>query len=93
VGGVGLGLVAAVDAGELVLADGLVTVLEEVEHFAGVELGAAANPITAGRLGGGGEVVLRCVGYLVLAALGVGEAEVGHVEARFDKVSGFVGVG
>ena len=73
--------------------DGFVAVVEEVEHFAGVELGAAAEPVAAGGLGGGEEVVLGGFGDLVLAALGVGQAQVGHVQARFDEVAGFLGVG
>jgi hypothetical protein len=75
------------------LFDGFVAVVEEIEHFAGVELGAAADPVAAGGLGGGFEVILRGVGDIVLAALGVGETEVGHVKAGFDEVAGLVCVG
>jgi hypothetical protein len=93
VGGVGLRLVAAVDAGQLVLFDSFVSVVEEVEHFAGVELGAATDPVAAGGLGGGGEVALGCTGDVVLATLGVGQAEVGHVQTRVDEVVRLFGVG
>jgi len=67
--------------------------VEEVEHLSGVELGAATDPVAAGGLGGGEDVVLCGCGDLVLAALGVGEAEVGHVEAWFDEVAGLLCVG
>ena len=73
--------------------DGFVAIVEEVEHFAGVELGAAAEPVAATGLGGGLQVVLHGVGDVVLTALGVGEAEVSHVEARLDEVAGLFGVG
>jgi hypothetical protein len=92
-GGVGLRLVAAACAGFLVLFDRFVAVVEEIEHLAGVELGAAANPVAAGGLSGGFDVAPGGVGDLVLAALGVGEAEVGHVEAGFVEVAGFLCVG
>jgi hypothetical protein len=75
------------------LLDGLFAVVEQVEHFAGVELGAAAQPIAAGVLGCGEKVVLGGFGDLVLAALGVGQPPVGHVQVRLDKVAGFVCVG
>jgi hypothetical protein len=77
----------------LVLLDGSVALVEEVEHLAGVELGSAAEPVGGGGLGGGEEVVLCGLGDLVLAALGVCEAPVGHVEARLDEVAGLFGVG
>jgi len=92
-GVVGLGLVATRGSGALVLFDGLVALVEEVEHLAGGELGAAANPVAALGLGGGVEVVLRGVGDEVLSALGFGEAEVGHLEAGVGKVAGLGGVG
>ncbi len=92
-GGVGLGLVASSGGGELVLLDGFVALVEEVEHLAGVELGAAAEPVGAGGLGGGVEVVLCGFGDLVLSALGVGEAPVGHVKAGFDEVARLLRVG
>jgi hypothetical protein len=92
-GGVGLRLVAAACAGFLVLLDRLVAVVEEIEHTAGVELGAATNPVAAGGLGGCLEVALGGVGDLVLAALGVGKTEVGHVEAWLNEVTGLAGVG
>jgi hypothetical protein len=75
------------------LLDGFFAVVEEVEHLSGVELGAAAEPVAAGGLGGGEEIVLRGVGDFVLAALGVGQAEVGHVEAGFGEVAWLFGVG
>jgi hypothetical protein len=75
------------------LLDGFVAVVEEVEHFAGVELGAAAQPIAAGGLGGGLKIILGGFGDLVLAALGVGEAPVGHVQVGVDEVPGLVCVG
>src|SRR5258708_30910158 len=87
-GGVGLGLVATSGGGELVLLDGFVAVVEEVEHFARVELSAAADPIAAGGLRGGEEVVLCRAGDVVLAALGVGEAEAGHVQPRLGRGAG-----
>lgn len=73
--------------------DGFAAVMEKVEHLAGVELGAAADPVAAGGLGGRLQVVLRCFGDVVLSALGVGQAEVGHVKTRLDEVAGFSGVG
>ncbi len=91
-GGVGLGLVSASGAGLLVLLDGFVALVEEVEHLAGVELGTAAEPVAALGLGGGVEIVFGGFGDEVLAALGVGEAEVGHLEARVDEVIGLAGV-
>ena len=51
---VGLGLIAGGGGGELVLGDGVVALVEEVEHFAGVELCAFAEPVGAVGLGGGG---------------------------------------
>ncbi len=66
--------------------------MEEIEHFTGVELGAALEPFAAFGLGGGVEVVLCGGGDLVLAALGVGEAEVGHLQAGIDEEAGFAGV-
>jgi hypothetical protein len=42
VGGVGLRLVATSGRGQLVLLDGFVALVKEVEHLAGVELGATA---------------------------------------------------
>ena len=82
--GVGLGLVTGGGRGELILLDGFVPLVEEIQHLAGVESGAMADPVAACRLGGGKDVVLGGFGDLVLAALGVGEAEVGHAggEAR-----------
>ena len=68
---------------------GCVALVEEVEHLAGVELSAAADPVAATGLGGGLEVVLGSFGDLVLAALRVGEAKVGHVKAGFDEVARF----
>jgi hypothetical protein len=85
-----LGLVATTCGGQVVLLDGFGAVVEEVEHLSGVELGAAADPVAAGGLGGGEDVVLCGCGNLVLAALGVGETEVGHVEARLDEVAGLL---
>jgi hypothetical protein len=70
------------------LLDGCWAIVEEIEHFASVELGAATNPVAAGGLGGCEDVVLCGFGDLVLAALGVGQAEVGHVKARLDEVAG-----
>jgi hypothetical protein len=67
--------------------------VEDVEHFAGVELGTAADPVAAAGLGGSSEIVLCGIGDLVLATLRVGEAEVGHVETRVDEVAGLFGVG
>ncbi len=67
--------------------------MEEIEHLASVELGTAADPVAAGRLGGGEDVVLCGFGDLVLAALSVGQAEVGHVKARLDEVAGGFCVG
>jgi len=67
--------------------------VEEVEHFAGVELGSAADPVAACGLGSGSEIVLRGFGDLVLTAFCVGEAEVGHVEARLNEVGGILRVG
>jgi hypothetical protein len=75
------------------LLDGFVALVEEIEHLAGVELGAAAEPVGAGGLSGGEEVVLCGFGDLVLAALGIGESPVGHVEAGIDEVAGLFGVG
>ena len=46
-GGVGLGLISAASGSHLVEADGLAAVVEEIEHLARVELGAAAEPIAA----------------------------------------------
>src|SRR5580765_6766027 len=91
-GGVGLGLVASAGGRLFVLLDGAVALVEEVEHLAGVELGSAAEPVTALGLRGGVEVVLGGVAEQVLAALGVGEAEVGHLQARVDEVAGLAGV-
>ncbi len=73
--------------------DGFGALVEEVEHLAGVELGTAAYPVGAGGLGGGFHVVAGGGFDLVLAALGVGEAEPGHVGAGGDEVAGFGGVG
>jgi hypothetical protein len=75
------------------LLDGFGAVVEEVEHLAGVKLGAAADPVAAGGLGGGEDVVLCGFSDLVLASLGVGETEVGHVEARFYEIAGLLCVG
>jgi sugar (pentulose or hexulose) kinase len=70
--------------------DGFVALVEEVEHLAGVELGALAEPVAAGGLSGGFEVVAGGVGDLVLSALGVGEAEEGHLEAGLVEVAGLL---
>ena len=86
-------MVSSAGCGQLVVVDGGGAVVEEVEHLAGVELGAAAEPVAAVGLGGGFEVVLGGVLDVVLAALGVGEAEPGHLKAGVDEVAGFVGVG
>ena len=93
VGGVGLGLVAASGRGEFVLLYGFVALVKEVEHFSGVELGATAQPIAAGGLSGGEEVVLCCSRDVVLAAFCIGQTPVGHVQAGFDEVAGFLRVG
>jgi len=74
------------------LLDCLVALMEEVEHLAGVQLGAALEPFGALWLGGGVEVVLGCLSDLVLAALSVGQAEVGHLQARIDEIAGLAGV-
>ena len=89
---VGLGLIASGGGGELVLGDGLVALVEEVEHLAGVELGAFAKPITAVGLRGGGEVVGGGGVEVVLAAGGLSEAEEGHLETGIDEEVGFASV-
>ncbi len=66
--------------------------MEQVVHLSGVKLGAAAEPIAALRLIGGYEIVLRGVTDLILAALGIGEAKPGHLEAGVDEVAGLAGV-
>ena len=76
-GGVGLGLVSAGGGGHPVQADGAAAVVEEVVHFAGVELGSFAEPVGAVGLLGGLEVVGGSALDVVVAALGVGEAEEG----------------
>ena len=65
--------------------DRFVALVEEIEHLAGVELSAATKPFAALGLGGGVEIVLSGVCYEVLAALGIGEAEVGHLQPGIDK--------
>ena len=92
-GGVGLRLVAASGRGELVLLDGFVALVKEVEHLACVELGAAAQPIAAGGLGRDFEIVLCGFGDLVLAALGVSQTPIGHVQVGLDEVAGLLCVG
>ena len=82
---VGLGLVATGGGGELVLGDGFVALMEDIEHLAGVELGAFAEPVRAVGLVGGGEIVGGGGGSVVLAAGGFGKAEVGHLKAWIDE--------
>lgn len=91
-GGVGLGLVSASGAGLLVLLDGFVALVEEVEHLAGVKLGAASEPVATLGLIGGVEVIFGGFGDEVLAALGIGEAEVGHLQAGIYEVVGLAGI-
>ena len=91
-GGFGLGLVSAAGAGLLILLNCFITLVEEVEHLACVELGTATEPFAAFGLGGGVEIIFGGFGDEVLTALGVGEAEVGHLEARVDEVIGLAGV-
>jgi len=77
----------------LILLDGFVALVKEIEHLAGVELGSTAQPIAAGRLGCGEKVVLCGFGDLVLAALGVGQTPIDHVQVGFDEVTGLLRVG
>ncbi len=74
------------------MGDGLVALVEEVEHFAGVELGTLAKPVAAMGLGGGEEVVGGGGGDIGLAAGGVGKAEEGHLKAGIDEEIRTVGV-
>lgn len=92
-GCVGLGLVPAAGGGELVVANGNGPVVEQVEHLSGIELGAATEPVAALGLVGGFEVVLGGALDVVLATLGVGEAEPGKLETRVDEEVGLAGVG
>ena len=85
-------MIAARSGGEPVLRDGLVALVKHVEHPAGVELGALAEPVTAVGLVGGGEIVGGGGGEVVLPACGVGKAKISHLQAGIDEVVGPAGV-
>ena len=73
--------------------DGRRAVVEKIEHLAGVELGAAAEPFTVVGLVGGFKIVLGGILRVVLAALGVGESRTRReLKAGVDEVTGFAGV-
>ena len=77
VGFFGLGLVAAGGQDLLVHVDGLVALVEEVVHLAGAEFGALAEPVGGGGLESGLGVAEGGTVDVVVAALGIGEAEPG----------------
>ena len=93
VGGVGLGLVSSGEDDEVVHVDGLAAVVEEVVHLASVEFGSLAEPVAAVGLEGGLGEAVGGSGDVVVAALGVGHAEPGHLKVGVDEVAGLFCVG